>query len=128
MLLFWSPHPSCSTLVIVDDVTLWETLRTSELREVQEQMQAKAQAWERGVHVAGGTLNLLKTIFFTVSWNFQKNGQLVMRTISKDPDIAINMTQGNDRTCTTPITQVEATIGHQTLGVRHQGAKNSKML
>jgi hypothetical protein len=53
MLLFWSPYPSCSTFLIVDDVTLWETLRTSELREVQEQMQAKAQAqaWEQGVHV-----------------------------------------------------------------------------
>jgi hypothetical protein len=81
-------------------------------------MQAKAQAWERGVQVDGGTLNLLKTIFFAVRWNFRKNGQPVMRTISKDPDIAINMTQGNDRTRTMPITRVEATTGHQTLGVR----------
>jgi hypothetical protein len=81
-------------------------------------MQAKAQAWERGVHIAGGALNLLKTIFFAVSWNFQKNGQPVMRTISKDPDIAINMTQGNNRTRTMPITRVEPTTGHRTLGVR----------
>ncbi len=101
----------------VDDVTLWETLLTSELREVQERMQAKAQAWERGVHVAGGALNLLKTIFFAVSWNFQKNGQPVMRTISEDPNIAINMTQGNNRTRTTPITRVVPTTGHRTLGV-----------
>jgi hypothetical protein len=81
-------------------------------------MQGKAQAWERGVHVAVGALNLLKTIFFAVSWNFQKNGQPVMRTVSEDPDIAINMTQGNDRTCTMPITRVEATTGHLTLVVR----------
>jgi hypothetical protein len=27
-------------------------------------MQAKAQAWERGVHVARGALNLLKTFFW----------------------------------------------------------------
>ncbi len=108
MAVFPSPRPSLYTERnsegFVDDVTLWETSLTSELREVQERMQAKVQAWERGVHVAGGALNLLKTIFFTVSWNFQKNGQPVMRTISEDPNIAINMTQGNDRTRTTPIT------------------------
>jgi hypothetical protein len=122
MAVFPSPRPSLYTERngegFVDDVTLWETSLTSELREVQERMQAKAQAWERGVHVAGGALNLLKTIFFAVSWNFRKNGQPVMRTISEDPDIAINMTQGNDRTRTMPITRVEATTGHQTLGVR----------
>jgi hypothetical protein len=80
-------------------------------------MQAKAQAWERRVHIAGGALNLLKTIFFAVSWNYRKNGQPVMRTISEDHDIAINMTQGNDRTRTIPITRVEATTGHRALGV-----------
>jgi hypothetical protein len=108
MAVFPLPRPSlyteCNGEGFVDDVTLWEMLLTSELREVQERMQAKAQAWEQGVHVAGGALNLLKTIFFAVSWNFQKNGQPVMRTISEDPDIAINMTQGNDRTRTMPIT------------------------
>jgi hypothetical protein len=81
-------------------------------------MQAKAQAWERGVHVAGGALNLLKTIFFALSWNFRKNGQPVMRTINEDPNIAMNMTQGSDRTRTTPITRVKVTTGHRTLGVR----------
>jgi hypothetical protein len=40
-----------------------------------------------------------------------------MRTVSDDPDIAINMTQGNDRTWTMPITQVEVTTSKQTLGV-----------
>jgi hypothetical protein len=108
MAVFTSPQPSlyteCNGEGFVDDVTLWETLLTSELREVQERMQAKAQAWERGVHVTGGTLNLLKTIFFAVSWNFRKNGQPVMRTISEDPNIAINMTQDNDRARTMPIT------------------------
>jgi hypothetical protein len=130
MAVFPSTRPSLYTERngegFVDDVTLWETSLTSELREVQECMQAKAQAWEQGVHVAGGTLNLLKTIFFAVSWNFQKNGQPVMRTISEDPDIAINMTQGNDRTRTMPITQVEATTGHQTLGVRLAPSGNDK--
>jgi hypothetical protein len=62
---------------------------TSELSTVQVQMQAKAQAWEQGVHIAGGAQNLLKTIFFAVSWNFWKNGQPVMRTINEDPNIAI---------------------------------------
>jgi hypothetical protein len=130
MAVFPSPQPSLYTAHngegFVDDVTLSETLLTSELREVQERMQAKAQAWERGVHVAGGTLNLLKTIFFAVSWNFQKNGQPVMRTISEDPDIAINMTQGNNRTRTMPITRVEPTTGHQTLGVRLAPSGNDK--
>jgi hypothetical protein len=116
MAVFPSPRPSLYTEHngegFVDDVTLWETLLTSELREVQERMQAKAQAWERGVHVAGGALSLLKTIFFAVSWNFRKNGQPVMRTVSEDPDIAINMTQGNDRTCKMPNTRVEATTSH----------------
>jgi hypothetical protein len=67
-------------------------------------MQAKAQAWEQGVHVTGRALNLLKTIFFAISWNYQKNGQPVMRTINEDPNIAINMTQGSNRMQTTPIT------------------------
>jgi hypothetical protein len=126
-----TPRPSLYTehngKGFVDDVSLWETLLTSELREVQEQMQAKAQAWEQGVHVAEGALNLLKTIFFAVSWNFQKNGQPVMRTISKDPNIVINMTQGNDRTHTTPITRVEVTTGHRTLGVRLAPSGDDKM-
>jgi hypothetical protein len=90
---------------------------TAELRVVLASMQAKAQVWEQGVHVAGGALNLLKTIFFAISWNFQKNGQPVMRTINEDPDIAINMTQGSNRTQTTTIACVEFTTGHQTLGV-----------
>jgi hypothetical protein len=74
MAVFPSPRPSLYTerngKGFVDDVSLWEMSLTSELREVQEQMQAKAQAWERGVHITGGALNLLKTIFFAVSWNF----------------------------------------------------------
>jgi hypothetical protein len=48
MAVFPSPQPSLYTERngegFVDDVTLWETLLTSELREVQEQMQDKAQA------------------------------------------------------------------------------------
>jgi hypothetical protein len=122
MAVFPSPRPAIYTARngkgFVNDVTLWETLLTSELREVQVQMQAKAQAWEQGVHVAGGALNLLKTIFFAVSWNYQKNGQPIMRSINEDPNIAINMTQGNDRTQMTPITRVKVTTSHQTLGVR----------
>jgi hypothetical protein len=61
MAVFPSPRPSLYTERngegFVDDVTLWETSLTSELREVQERMQAKAQAWEQGVHVAGGALS-----------------------------------------------------------------------
>jgi hypothetical protein len=72
--LFPSPRPEVYTARngkdFVDDVSLWETSPTLDLRVVQAQMQAKAQAWERGVHVSGGALNLLETFFFTVSWNF----------------------------------------------------------
>jgi hypothetical protein len=82
----------------VDDVTLWETSHTKELEDVLAIMETKAQAWEQGVHVAGGALNFLKTFFFAVSWNFRKNGQPVMQTVNDDPDIAINLTQGNERT------------------------------
>jgi hypothetical protein len=102
----------------VDDVSLWETSPTRELRVVQAQMQAKAQAWEQGVHAAGGALNLLKTFFFAVSWNFRKNGQHIMRLIDDDPDVTIQLTQGNDQTHTTPITQVEVHTSKRTLGVR----------
>jgi hypothetical protein len=73
-------------------------------------MQAKSQAWERGVHVARGALNLLKTLF-AVSWNFQKNGQPIMRLIDDNPDVTIHLTQGNDQTYTTPITRVEVNTG-----------------
>jgi hypothetical protein len=72
--IFPSPHPEVYTAHngegFVDDVSLWETSPTRDLRVVHAQMQAKAQAWERGVHVARGALNLLKTFFFAVSWNF----------------------------------------------------------
>jgi hypothetical protein len=74
-------------------------------------MQAKAQAWERGVHVSGGALNLLETFFFTVSWNFRKNGQPIMLLIDDNPDVTIRLTQGSDRTHTTPITRVEVNTG-----------------
>jgi hypothetical protein len=66
-------------------------------------METKAQAWEHGVHVLGGTLNLLKTICFAISWNYRKNGQPVMRTMDEDPDITVHLTQGNDRTNAHPI-------------------------
>jgi hypothetical protein len=50
MAVFPSPRPPLYTEHngggFVDDVSLWETSLTSELREVQEQMQTKAQAWE----------------------------------------------------------------------------------
>jgi hypothetical protein len=48
-------------------------------------------------------LNLLET-FFAVSWNFQKNGQPIMRLIDNNPDVTIRLTQGSDQTHTTPIT------------------------
>jgi hypothetical protein len=117
--VFPSPQflTACNSKGFVDDVFLWEMSLTSELSKVQVQMQTKAQAWEQGVHVARGPLKLLKTIFFAISWNFRKNLQPVMRTINKDPNIAINMTQGSDRTWTTPITSVEVTTSHRTLGV-----------
>jgi hypothetical protein len=119
--VFPSPRPevrtACNGKGFVDDVTLWETSQKKELEEVLAIMQTKAQAWEQGVHVTRGALNFLKTFFFAVSWNFRKNGQPIMRTVSDDPDIAINMTQGNDRTRTMPITQVEVTTSKQTLGV-----------
>jgi hypothetical protein len=73
---------------------------TVDLRVVLASMQAKAKEREWGVHIAGGALNLLKTIYFAISWNFQKNGQPVMRTTNEDPDITINMTQGSKRTQT----------------------------
>jgi hypothetical protein len=113
--IFPSPRPEVYTAHngkgFVDDVSLWEASPTQELRVVQAQMQAKAQAWERGVHVAGGALNLLKTFFFAVSWNFRKNGQPIMRLINDDPDVTIQLTQGNDQTHTTPITRVEVHTG-----------------
>jgi hypothetical protein len=89
----------------------------AEIQTVLATMQAKAQAWERGVHITGGALNLIKIFFFAISWNFHKNGQPVMKTINEDPDISIDMTQGNNRTHTMPITRVEVTKGKHTLGV-----------
>jgi hypothetical protein len=62
----------------VDDASMWETSATDPLIEVAAQMEIKAQAWEHGVHVLGSTLNLLKTFCFSISWNFQKNGQPIM--------------------------------------------------
>jgi hypothetical protein len=120
--IFPSPCPEVYTARngegFVDDVSLWETSPTRELRVVQVQMQAKAQAWEQGVHVAGGALNLLKTFFFAVSWNFRKHGQPIMRLIDDDPDVTIHLTQGNDQTHTIPITRVEVHTGKRTLGVQ----------
>jgi hypothetical protein len=81
-------------------------------------MTSKAQAWERGVHVAGGALNLLKTFFYAITWKYQKNGQPVMHAVSDDPDTDILLMQGNNRSCPMRITQVEVTTGKRTLGVR----------
>jgi hypothetical protein len=103
--------------LFVDDASMWETSATNPLIEVAAQMEIKAQAWECGVHVLGGTLNLLKTFCFAISWNFQKNGQPIMRTIADDPDIRINLTQGSDRTNPQLIERIEVTEGKCTLGV-----------
>jgi hypothetical protein len=102
----------------VDDTSMWETSATNPLIEVAAQMEIKAQAWERGVHILGGALNLLKTFCFTISWNFRKNGQPIMRTIADDPDIRIILTQGSDRTNPQPIEQIKVTESKRTLGVR----------
>jgi hypothetical protein len=59
--------------------------------------------WDKGLWWFPSNFLTLKRIFFAVSWNYQKNGQPIMRTINEDPDIAINMTQGNNRTRMTPI-------------------------
>jgi hypothetical protein len=122
MAVFPSPRPEVFTKrngeSFVDDTTLWETSMTASLPEVVATMTSKAQAWERGVHVAGGALNLLKTFFYAVSGKYKKNGQPTMQTVSDDPDFAIHLTQGNTRDRTKSINQVEVTTGKCTLGVR----------
>lgn len=120
--IFPSPRPEVYTArngeAFVDDASMWGTSATDPLIEVAARMEIKAQAWERGVHVLGGALNLLKTFCFAISWNFRKNGQPIMRTIADDPDIGINLTQGSDRTNPQPIERIEVTEGKRTLGVR----------
>jgi hypothetical protein len=80
-------------------------------------MTSKAQAWECRVRIAGGALNLLKTFFYAISWKYQKNGQPAMRAVSDNPDTNILLTQGNNRSRPTKITQVKVTTGKCTLGV-----------
>jgi hypothetical protein len=74
MAVFPSPHPEvymkCNGESLIDDVTLWETSAKASLPEVAQTLNSKAQAWECGVHVPGGALNLLKTFYFAVSWKF----------------------------------------------------------
>jgi hypothetical protein len=122
MVVFPSPQPEVSTErngeSFVDDTTLWVTSMIASLQEVIQQMTSKAQAWERGVHIAGGALNLLKTFFYAISWKYQKNGQPVMHAVSDDPDTDILLMQGNNRSRPMKITQVEVTTGKRTLGVR----------
>ncbi len=121
MAVFPSPHPEvytkCNGESLIDDITLWETSAKASLPEVSQTMNSKAQAWEHGVHVSRGALNLPKTIYFAVSWKFWKNGQPAMQTVSDNPDIEIYLMQGNAQNHTTPITQVEATTRKHTLGV-----------
>jgi hypothetical protein len=121
MAVFPSPRPEVSTErngeSFVDDTTLWVTSMTASLQEVIQQMTSKAQAWEHRVHVAGGALNLLKTFFYAISWKYQKNGQPVICEVSDDPDTDILLTQGNNRSHPTKITQVKVTTRKRTLGV-----------
>jgi hypothetical protein len=122
MAVFPSAQPEVSTErngeSFVDDTTLWVTSMIASFQEVIQQMTSKAQAWERRVHIAGGALNLLKTFFYAISWKYQKNGQPVTCAVSDDPDTDILLTQGNNRSRPTKITQVEVTTGKRTLGVR----------
>jgi hypothetical protein len=80
--IFPSPRPEVYTTrngkLFVDDASMWETSATDPLIEVAAQMEIKAQAWERSVHVLGSALNLLKTFCFAISWNFRKNSQPIM--------------------------------------------------
>jgi hypothetical protein len=95
----------------VDDVSLWETSEDESIQIVATKMQEKAQTWERGVHVLGGALNLLKNFYFAVRWKYQANGQPVMSTIQDDPDIMIHLTQGANRSSPTPVPRTENTKG-----------------
>jgi hypothetical protein len=69
------------------------------------------------VYVTGGALNLLKNVFYAISWKFQKNGQPTMRTVAEDSDICIAMTQGANHTNALPVTWIEVTEGNRTIGV-----------
>jgi hypothetical protein len=104
---FPSPCPQiyteCNAEGFVDDVTLWETSEDESIQTVTTRMQEKAQTWEQGVYVFGGTLNLLKNFYFVIRWKYQANGQPVMSSIQDDPDITIHLTQGANRTSPTPV-------------------------
>jgi hypothetical protein len=72
---YFLPQDQKSTLhkmtkAFVDDKTLWDPSYTASLREVATCITTKAQAWEQSVYVVSGALNLLKTFFYTISWNF----------------------------------------------------------
>jgi hypothetical protein len=95
----------------VNDTTLWDTPYTASLHYVAARMAAKAQAWEQIMHAVGRYLNLLKTFYFAISLKFCKNGQLVMRTIAEDPDINIQLTQGNHRANPQSINCIEVNKG-----------------
>jgi hypothetical protein len=102
----------------VDDTALIITSSIDSINIVTARSEEKAQTWERLIHVSGGGLNLLKNFWYAISWKFRQNGQPTMRMIPDDPDLAIKMTQGNNRTDRCPVTRVEVTEGQCTLGVR----------
>jgi hypothetical protein len=59
-------------------------------------MQAEAQTWERLLWSTGGALELSKCFCYIMTWRFHKNGTPILLTPTEMPDIAVNLTSGND--------------------------------
>jgi hypothetical protein len=82
-------------------------------------MQQSAQQWAWLIFAStGGALNLLKCFWYGIHWCFTDTGIPRMRKIQAD-DPTINISPGDNPTCTQSIKRIEVTKGMRTLaGVR----------
>ena len=96
---------------------LWETSENDTIQMVVARTEAKAQSWEHEIHASGGSLNLLKSFWYAISWKWRKNGQPVMQMKPDDPELEIRMTQGADRNNAKAVKCIEVTEGKRTLGL-----------
>jgi hypothetical protein len=80
-------------------------------------MQQAAQQCAWLIHVTGGVLNLLKCFWYGIQWYYSDTGIPRMRKIQDDDPTIIDISPGDNPTCTQSIKRVEVTKGMRTLGI-----------
>jgi hypothetical protein len=85
-----------------------------EIKHVVQKLKDLAQHWEKLLYTTGGAINLQKSFWYLIAWNW-RNGQPKLASISQRP-ITLSITSGHNNLPET-LPRIEPTAAFRTLGV-----------